>query len=320
MITKPKVVFWGSPEFSLPSLKACEDAAEIVAVVTQPDKERGRGHEVLPTPVKAYALARGLPVFSPKSLRKPDEETERLLSFLSKREADFFVVVAYGNLLPDSVLALPRQVPVNIHASLLPRWRGAAPIQRALEAGDAETGVSLQRVVKALDAGDIYLEKKYTILTEDNAASLFEKLSHLGADLISDFLQKDFSKLSAIPQNPDQITLAPKIDKGEALWNKTWTSHEFHNRVRAFSTWPTVKIPFVDKDGKGLEVKVLETKLLDEPLGTATQWGVENGGACITAADGSVLQLCTLQIPGKGPTFALQVFSYLENNKFQLLA
>lgn len=312
---KPKIIFWGSPEFSLQALEMCKTHGELLGVVTQPDKERGRGHELLPTPVKAWVLKEGLPVFSPKSLRKPSEESEKLLKFLEKTKADFFVVVAYGNLLPDSVLAMPLKAPVNIHASLLPRWRGAAPIQRALEAGDVETGVSLQRMVKELDAGDVYLEKKYLIQDEDNAKSLFEKLAVLGAELIADFLQKDFTAISPQKQDEKKITLAAKIDKKEALWNVAWSATKLHNTVRGFFAWPVVKICF-EKASEKIEVKILKTKIVK--ANESSLWGVKDNFAYIRGSDAVLIQIISAQIPGKGPQDGAQIFARLQKEGFQI--
>jgi len=317
---KPKIVFWGSPEFSLSSLEACCKHSDVIAVVTQPDKERGRGHELLPTEVKAEAIKRGIPVFSPRSLRKADAETERLLAFLEKREADFYVVVAYGNLLTEKVLSLPLKTSVNIHGSLLPRWRGAAPIQRALEAGDTETGVSLQRIVQELDAGDVYLEKKMQISESDNSAGLFQKLSLLGAELITEFLQKDFSTLVPVPQDKSFITIASKIDKKEAYWNATWTAAQTHNRIRAFHFWPTVKLKFKDAQEKIFEVKVQSSQLSNERASSKALIFKNAKSVLLSGSDGRCVELLTLQIPGKGPAEALQVFQTIEKNNWTLVS
>lgn len=315
---KPKIVFWGSPEFSLAALETCLKYADVLAVVTQPDRERGRGHELLPTDVKAAALKLGIPVFSPRSLRKVDDETERLLSFLEKREADFYVVVAYGNLLTEKVLSLPLKTSINVHGSLLPRWRGAAPIQRALEAGDKETGVSLQRIVQELDAGDVYFEKKYSIQDSDNSASLFKKLSLLGAELIAEFLENDFSTLVPTKQNVSLITLASKIDKKEAYWNATWTAEQTHNRIRAFHVWPTVKLKFKDKDSKVFEVKVHSSRLSSEKKQGGSLIFKNSHSVYLVGSDANCVELLSLQVPGKGPAEALQVFQNIEKNSWNL--
>lgn len=314
-MSRPKIVFWGSPDFAVSALAACKEHSDILGVVTQPDKARGRGHELLPTPVKAWAQKENIKVFSPKSLRKLDEEGEATVAFLQQAKADYFVVVAYGNLLPDSILAIPLKAPVNVHASLLPRWRGAAPIQRALEMGDEETGVSLQRMVKELDAGDVYLEKKYKILDEDNSQTLFEKLSVLGSELIVDFLKADFSILQATKQDASKITHAAKIDKKEALWLPTWKAAEFHNKVRAFYSWPTVKITFANDKNK-IEVKVLKTKLMSQKA--SGLWGVKEGIAFIRGADDIFTEIISVQVPGKGPADATAVFQRMQKEGFQL--
>ena len=313
---KKKVVFWGTPDFSLPSLEACFENSEILAVVTQPDKPKGRGHDLLPTPVKEWALQKRLKVFAPKSLRKLDEEGLALVEFLKKNPPDYFVVVAYGNIFPQAFLDMPKVAAVNVHASLLPRWRGAAPVQRSLEAGDKITGVSLQKMVAALDAGDVLLEKRYAPQDEDNAELMFQKLSLLGGELMSDFLKIDFSALYSQKQDDAFVTFAPKMTKEEAIFKSTWTAKEFCNRVRAFFVWPTVKIVFENEKNKSkFEVKILSAKIADQNFNKS--WGIEGRGAFLRCADLPVL-IEKAQMPGKGPMSGEMVFQKLLADGFNL--
>ena len=311
-----KVVFWGTPDFSLPSLKACFENSEILAVVTQPDKPKGRGHELLPTPVKEWALQKKLKVFAPKSLRKLDEEGLALVDFLKKNLADYFVVVAYGNIFPQTFLDMPKVAAVNVHASLLPRWRGAAPVQRSLEAGDQVTGVCLQKMVAALDAGDVLLEKRYAPKDEDNAELMFQKLSLLGGELMSDFLKTDFSALCSQKQDDALVTLAPKITKEEAIFRSTWNAMEFCHRVRAFFVWPTVKVIFVNEKNKSkIEVKILSAKIASKNF--TKSWGVEEHKAFFKCVDSYVF-IEKAQLPGKGPMSGDLVFQKLVADDYKL--
>lgn len=315
---KKKVVFWGTPDFSLPSLEACFDQSEVLAVVTQPDKPKGRGHELLPTPVKEWALKKKLKVFAPQSLRKLDEEGLALVDFLNKNKADYFVVVAYGNIFPQAFLDRPKVAAVNVHASLLPRWRGAAPIQRSLEAGDSVTGVCLQKMVAALDAGDVLLEKRYVPQDEDNAQLMFQKLSLLGGELMSDFLKADFSAFNLQKQDESLVTLAPKISKDESIFRGTWTAKEFCNRVRAFFAWPTVKLVFLNdslKTNSKIEVKILSAKVSDKNF--SISWGVEGNLAFLKSSDSFVI-VEKAQLPGKGPMSGELVFQKLLADGYRL--
>jgi methionyl-tRNA formyltransferase len=316
---KKKVIFWGTPEFSIPSLEACFEHSEVLAVVTQPDKPKGRGHELLPTPVKEWALKKKIKVFAPRSLRKLDDEGFALVDFLNKNSVDYFVVVAYGNLFPQSFLDMPKVAAVNVHASLLPRWRGAAPVQRSLESGDTVTGVCLQKMVAALDAGDVLLEKRYVPQDEDNAHLMFQKLAQLGGDLLKDFLKNDFSVFSPQKQDESLVTLAPKITKDEALFNFKWTSKDFVNRVRAFFVWPTVKLVFLNeslKTNSKIEVKILSAKVSAKNF--STSWGVEGNLAFLKCSDSFVI-VEKAQLPGKGPLTGELVFQKLLADGFKVV-
>jgi len=209
-----RLVFAGTPEFSVPCLEACRaSGAEVVAVYTQPDRPAGRGRRLTPSPVKQAALATGLAVEQPESV-KPAEVQQGLADY----RPDLLVVVAYGLILPRKVLAIPRLGCWNVHASLLPRWRGAAPIQRAILAGDAESGVDLMRMEAGLDTGPVLLERRTPISRDDTGGSLHDRLSMLGADVLAEGLRRTLAgeTLAATPQPEDGVTYAHKLDKTEA--------------------------------------------------------------------------------------------------------
>lgn len=231
-----KIIFAGTPEFAVPALQALIDHGhKIVMVLTQPDRPSGRGMKLKPSPVKACALQHGLDVFQPESL-KPAEVQARIADV----QADAMIVAAYGLIIPAAVLAMPRSGCYNIHASLLPRWRGAAPIQRSLLAGDAETGVTIMEVVPALDAGDMIIRGAIPIGARDTAQTLHDGLAELGARLMVDAmatLERD-GRLFAEPQDETQVTYAHKLEKSEAAldWHQTATA--LSRQVRAFNPFP----------------------------------------------------------------------------------
>jgi len=306
-----KTVFFGTPDFALSSLRACQENSQLVAVVTQPDRPRGRGQKLSACPVKALALEWGLPVFSPASLRKPSEELAALHTLLAKESPDLFVVTAYGNLLPQNVLDLPKLGCINLHASLLPRWRGAAPIQRAIESRDTETGVCLQKMVMELDAGDVLSEVRTPLSSDESAVVLSERLSVLGGELLVKFLRAPVWMGKA--QNPADISYAAKITKEEGFWKPSWSPTETHAKVRAFAAWPQVKVLL---KGSSAEVKLLETALfarakLEMADTAATSLILKSGRVFLESEVRSsehMLELIRIQVPGKGPVRAWDYF------------
>ena len=234
-----RVVFAGTPEFSVPCLEACRaSGADVVAVYTQPDRPAGRGRKLTPSPVKAAALAAGLPVEQPESLKSQD-----VRAVLASYRADLMVVVAYGLILPRKVLAMPRLGCWNVHASLLPRWRGAAPIQRAIQAGDAESGVDLMQMEAGLDTGPVLLERRTPITGEDTGGSLHDRLSELGADVLAEGLRRVMAGETLIsrPQPETGITYAHKLEKIEARLDFTQSAVALERQVRAFDPFPVAE-------------------------------------------------------------------------------
>jgi methionyl-tRNA formyltransferase len=234
-----RLVFAGTPEFAVPCLGACRaSGAEVVAVYTQPDRPAGRGRKLTPSPVKQAALAAGIAVEQPESL-KPVEAQQTLAAY----RPDLLVVVAYGLILPRKVLAIPRLGCWNVHASLLPRWRGAAPIQRAILAGDSESGVDLMQMEAGLDTGPVLLQRRTPIAREDTGGSLHDRLALLGADVLIEGLRRTLTGevLIATPQPAEGVTYAHKLDKAEARLDFSRPAIELERQVRAFDPWPVAE-------------------------------------------------------------------------------
>jgi len=241
------VVFMGSPDFSSPTLRALAQTCEVVGVVTQPDRASGRGRELKAPPVKTLALELGIPVIQPEKLRKP-EAMEQLQLW----KPELIVVAAFGQILRKDVLELPRHGCINVHASLLPRWRGAAPINAAILHGDEETGVTIMQMDVGLDTGPMLSQRSIRLTAEDTAGSVFEKLSQLGAELLIETLPEYLSgKLQPVPQPEEGVTYAPMLKKEEGRLDFTQDAVELERRVRAFNPWPGA---FMDFDGALLKV------------------------------------------------------------------
>jgi methionyl-tRNA formyltransferase len=231
-----KLIFAGTPEFAVPCLEALIHAGHrVVAVYTQPDRPAGRGRKLQPSPVKVSAEIKGIPVFQPESL---ESETARLAGL----DADAMIVVAYGLILPESVLPIPKFGCINVHASLLPRWRGAAPIQRAIEAGDAETGVTIMQMDAGLDTGDMLLRARTPILPDDTGGSLHDRLAQIGADtLLTALARLESGKLQPEQQNNALACYARKLEKSEGDINWNLSAEALALKVRAFYPWPGMR-------------------------------------------------------------------------------
>jgi methionyl-tRNA formyltransferase len=238
-----RIVFAGTPEFAVPALRMLlASPHEVCAVYTQPDKPAGRGRKLTPSPVKALALESGIPVVQPASLKNEDDFKQ-----LSELNPDLMVVVAYGMILPQSVLELPKYGCINVHGSLLPRWRGAAPIQRALMAGDKETGVTIMQIVRQLDAGDMLHKEVYRIEPHDTASDLHNKLALLGAVGLSKVIDQ-LVKSALHPEKQDEalVTYAEKLDKSEALIDWSQSAEVLALKVRGMNAWPVAQTTFND--------------------------------------------------------------------------
>jgi len=231
-----KIIFAGTPDFAVPALAALIEAGHhIVLVLTQPDRPSGRGMKLKASPVKELALQHNIAVFQPETLKDVDTQTQ-----LEKVKADVMIVAAYGLIIPTNVLQMPRLGCYNIHASLLPRWRGAAPIHRSLLAGDAETGVTIMEVVPALDAGAMVSKGVLPISQRDTSLSLHDALAKIGADLMVDAMQQlaDTGNLPSTMQDESLVTYAEKLQKAEARIDWTQTADLISRQVRAFNPFP----------------------------------------------------------------------------------
>ena len=233
-----RIVFAGTPAFAVPCLRAAHAHHEVVAVYTQPDRPAGRGRGLTPSPVKLEAIQRGIPVLQPLSLKKKSTQDA-----LREMQPDVMVVVAYGLILPQAVLDIPQYGCWNVHASLLPRWRGAAPIQRAIEAGDAETGVCLMQMEAGLDTGPVLLAQSLPIGPDETGGQLHDRLSELGAQVLADALGllRATISLSPHPQPETGVTYAHKIEKAEARLDWSLPAVALANKVRAFNPWPVAE-------------------------------------------------------------------------------
>jgi methionyl-tRNA formyltransferase len=293
-----RIAFAGTPQFAVPALRVLLSSAhQVVGVLTQPDRPAGRGQQLRASPIKLLAAGHSLPVSQPPTLRTPEGRAE-----LERWAPDLLVVVAYGLILPEPVLVLPRLGCVNIHGSLLPRWRGAAPIQRAILAGDAETGVTIMQLDAGLDTGPMLLERRRPIHSHETAGDLHDALSELGAAALADAIDGIAAgTLAARPQPATGATYAPKIEKAEARldWNAAAT--ELDRRVRAFNPWPIAETSFA-----GEQLRVLRARVADQPAAEAapgTVLGVAEDGLRVACGDG-VLAVRELQRAGKRPISA----------------
>lgn len=297
-----RIIFMGTPDFAVPILQTLIQRGQVVGVVTQPDRPSGRGQQLHPPPVKVAAQAANIPVYQPKSLR-----SEEAAAPLRDWQPDLIVVAAFGQILRPHVLNLPPYGCLNIHASLLPRWRGASPIQHAILAGDRETGVSLMRMDVGMDTGPVYVKEAIPIHPDETAATLHDRLSQLGADMLERHLDDILAgRLPAQPQDDSQATYAPLIKKEAGQINWQQTAVELDRLIRAMTPWPGA---FTTWQGKML--KVLKATPIEGTQGNSGNSGElkrGNGEPGEVLAGGLVrtgngrLQLLEVQLEGKKPT------------------
>ncbi len=287
-----RIVFMGTPEFAVPSLLKLIETQEVVGVVTQPDRPAGRGQELRPSPVKAAAASHAIPLYQPKSLKAP-ESTEPIRAW----NPDVIVVAAFGQILRPHLLNLPPHGCLNVHASLLPRWRGASPIHHAILAGDTETGITLMQMDAGLDTGPMYVQQVIPIHPDETAASLHDRLALLGADMVGEFLAEILAgRLQPRPQDATLMTYAPMIAKeaGQITWGKT--AVEIDRHIRAMTPWPGA---FTFWDGQ--LVKILRARPQTDPslpTGEPGQVMPHPDGVMVLTGEGGLI-LDQLQLAGK---------------------
>lgn len=288
-----RIVFFGTPGFAVPSLQRLfESMHMVVAVVSQPDRPRGRGHHTVPTATKALALEHGIRVLQPERLKD-----QVFLGQLGCLDADLGVVAAYGKLLPDTLLELPRLGMINVHGSLLPRWRGAAPVHRAVIAGDTETGVTIMRVVKALDAGPMFAKAPRAIGPDETSVEVETALAEIGAGLLLDVVNLIAAgEAVETPQDDAQATYAPKITREESAVDWALPAARIHNLVRGLQPWPLVSARI---DGE--RVLIHRTKTTDQtgPQAPGTIVRADGERLEVVAGDGAVLRLMLIQPEGR---------------------
>lgn len=295
-----RAIFFGTPEFSVPCLDALTRIADVVRVVSQPDRPSGRGQKALPPPVKVRAEALGIPVIQPTKVKPPELAAE-----LRALEADVAVVVAYGRILPKGLLEAPKRGCVNVHASLLPRWRGAAPIQWSIVSGDAETGVCLMEMEEGLDTGAVISMTRTPIEENETAGELFARLSPLGASLVEHDLPRWLAgELRATPQPAEGVTLARMLEKSDAVLDFGATARAVHDRARGLHPWPGAETRIGEA-----RVKVHETRVAEAAGGLGapgTILAIDPTGVEVACSVGSV-RFTQLQLEGKKRAAAYEI-------------
>lgn len=284
-----KIIFAGTPQFAATAMAALHKEHQIIAVLTQPDRPAGRGMQLVASPVKQFALQHGLTVLQPENLKT--EVAQRSIAALN---ADVMVVAAYGLILPKAVLQLPRYGCLNIHASLLPRWRGAAPIQRAILAGDKETGITIMQMDEGLDTGDMLLRHVCPIETNDTARSLQDKLAEIGAGSILETLRLlQANLLTPVKQDNDAASYAPKLTKGEAQIEWRQDARQIERAVRAYNPFPVCHARL-----NGVPIKIWQAALCTDKRGDPGRVIEVNKRGITVACGNDALRLEVLQRPG----------------------
>ncbi|NPA12885.1 MAG: methionyl-tRNA formyltransferase [Aquificae bacterium] len=291
-----KVLFWGTPDFAVESLKELINSNhQVVAVITQPDKPKGRGKKLTPPPVKQLAQEYGIPVLQPEKVKG----NRQLYQQIKELNPDISVVVAYGKILPEEVINLPKYKTINVHASLLPEYRGAAPIHRAIMDGKDKTGVCIMEITKELDAGDVYQCKEVEITQQDDIISLHDRLAKEGAKLLIQVLnQIETGTAKKTPQEHHKSTYAKPITKEEGKINWEKSAEEIFNQIRALKVWPKAFTKFRDKEIKILDAEVVDTTSTGE-VGKITE--IHKGKGFVVQTGKGKLLIKKVQFPNSKP-------------------
>lgn len=286
-----RIIFAGTPAFALPTLQALHAGDhDVLAVYTQPDRPAGRGRRLAASPIKQFAIEQRIPLYQPSTLH---HEASRL----TELKPDVMVVAAYGLLLPSSVLPIPTYGCINVHASLLPRWRGAAPIARAIEAGDAETGITIMQIEAGLDTGPVLLQRRATIHDTDTTATLEERLARVGAEaLVATLARLELGRLIAQPQDPAAACYAPKLQKREAVIDWSQPALILHRKIRAYNPRPVASTTWRDETLRLWDVGPLaRVEKFSEAPGTVV--ATDPSGIHVQTGDG-ILSVMRLQAAG----------------------
>ncbi len=294
-----KIIFAGTPEFAVPCLQMLLDSRhEVCAVYTQPDRPAGRGRKLQPSPVKQLALQAGIPVLQPVTMKTAED-----LQQFSEFRADLFVVVAYGVILTQQILDVPKLGCINVHGSLLPRWRGAAPIQRAVMAGDAKTGVTIMRMVRKLDAGDMLHKEECLINSTDTASELHDKLAELGAiGLAKVLVQLEDGTVNAEAQNEALVTYAAKLEKSEASIDWSQPAQQIARQIRGLNAWPVAQTLY-----QGEVLRIWQAQTLDDNVKVEPGHVVSTHRTMDVATGQGWLRIQEVQLPG-GKRLPVQAF------------
>jgi methionyl-tRNA formyltransferase len=305
-----KVIYMGTPDFSVPSLLSLIEQTEVIAVVTQPDKKVGRKQELTESPVRKVALVNKIQILQPDKIKGNSD----FIKQIKLLQPDLIVVVAYGFLLPKEILDIPKYGVINIHASLLPKYRGASPIQTAILNGDKETGVTIMLIDDKMDTGPVLSQRTITITDTDNFESLHDKLAQLGSELLSDTLPKYIcGEIKPVAQNEAEATYCKILTKedGKIDWNKS--AEEIERQVRAFTPWPGAWTVWNNKSLKVLKAVVYASTgpVLSKAEGLSMTTGKVNEGLAVACGNGA-LEIMELQLEGKKPMSAKE---FLNGNK-----
>jgi methionyl-tRNA formyltransferase len=303
-----ELVFLGTPSFAVPTLEAIVAAGHrVLAVFTQPDRPKGRGGELSASPVKQTALRLGLPVYQPERIRRPESVEQ-----LKQLHPEIMVVVGYGQIIPQSIIDIPPKGIVNVHASLLPKYRGAAPIQWAIANGETRTGITTMRIDAGLDTGDMLLKWETGIGPEEDALELGRRLAEAGAQLLVRTLSEN---PPPVKQNPDEATLAPILKKEDGLIDWTWPAQKIFNRVRGFLPWPGAYTTF-----RGQLFHIWKARVSEAPgSGDPGQLIVQKKRLLVTAGQATALEPLEVQVEGRKRVSAEAFLNGVRLNENELL-